>query len=923
MFSVIKEKLNFVEVAEELLDVPFKLKGDQTWVPDDVTCPLCGHRDCFHVKEDGPDSLFKCFSCDEGGDLVALVAKVKDLTNGEAAHWLVKKYNLKLPNDYSPVQQLFNTAAEYYHSLLLEAGPYAELGGLTPLEYQLQRRGHVSESLSKHRVGWSDGKLCDFLESVGTDPELLLGSGLKAQKGSWDFLPGKCFIYPHFVRGRVSHFTFKDPMKKKDFQLNNKFKLNGHAMYGCDSLRKEGTVIIVEGENDLLSVEEATWPGAVLCTNGNVSRTQWDWLEVNLRNRDVITIFDTDPAGDGYREKATKVKSFKSLKQVKVSGGAKDIDEYLKSGGDLRAILTSAESGQVNSTEVEVEPAESGNLFVKSGGYYKVRYKDGKESLSRLTNFTIKLRNIFIRNGNREREIIIIKDTGQESKPIIIPSEAKVSIKPFKVLVANAVDATFYGQENDLADLWEYVYSLSDERIVDMPSHVGRIEEFKGWLLRDRFLADSGEEILVSDDGVIWIEDKVGIKPVSITSSTDATGIASGIPKLNTELSDSEVEEFLKGFVQQLATNLGGEKYLGHALTCVGFLWSCVYSNMIFHKNGNFPFLYLWGTGGQGKTTIIRQWLLNFFNMGEYGWTTISNLNSGVGWGRKMAYYGSLPMSIDELRANDETTQLHSRFRGYYDRASRDTANRDDRSQINSDRIRSCMIFGGEDQFTDPATRQRCIPIRIPRNFREMKVTYNWIESRKENLSNIGYYWIKNFSRIPEESLVKGLNEIEAVLRGNGVPSRIAVNWSVAGLFGNLVAKRHFPEFDFPAFLSETADKDTNDQAEDSTVAGFFDIVEGLQVSQRQVITGDHIRVDGNFLYIWFADLFRIIQREDSAARDKFSKRAILEAIREEPWYLGSSTVTMGTTEVGRRVIKLNLTECPEVLLNIANFSRM
>ena len=86
--------------------------------------------------------------------------------------------------------------------------------------------------------------------------EIILATGLLSKKGT-DFLPSKVFIYPHKVRGRVSHFTFKDPLKQKEYQLPNRYKLNGHSFYNSDSISNNTPVIIVEGENDLISVKEA------------------------------------------------------------------------------------------------------------------------------------------------------------------------------------------------------------------------------------------------------------------------------------------------------------------------------------------------------------------------------------------------------------------------------------------------------------------------------------------------------------------------------------------------------------------------------------------------------------------------------------------------------------------------------------------
>jgi hypothetical protein len=50
-------------------------------------CPLCGHREAFSF--DTEKRLWKCFRCDKGGDLVALVAALRNETPSAAARWML------------------------------------------------------------------------------------------------------------------------------------------------------------------------------------------------------------------------------------------------------------------------------------------------------------------------------------------------------------------------------------------------------------------------------------------------------------------------------------------------------------------------------------------------------------------------------------------------------------------------------------------------------------------------------------------------------------------------------------------------------------------------------------------------------------------------------------------------------------------
>lgn len=916
MFALLREKLDIVEVAEMLTEKVFKAIGDATFAPEDRECPFCGHKDCFRIKQDGADSFYKCFSCDVTGDVTTMVATLKGISNVEAAKLLAKQFKIQLPMDYSPVQEAFNLAAEYYHTCLLESGPCAELSGLTPMEYQLQQRRHTTEALTIFNVGWSDGKVVEYLDSLGVSKEIITESGLVNKKGG-DFLPAKAFIYPHMVRGRVSHFTFKDPLKQKEYQLPNKHKLNGHSFYNSDSIKKEGPVIVVEGENDTISTQEAGWGSGIVCCNGSISASQLEWLGLHLANRDVITIFDVDPAGDKYREKVGKLKkSFKTLTQIKLTGGVKDIDEYLKHGGDLAAALENNkdEPAAESESEIEVDSENGVNILEKQGAYYKIRYKDGNEFHIKLSNFTINLRNIFIRGTEREREIVVKREDGRESTPLMIPSEAKVSLKPFKTLVANAIDASFYGKEEDMVAVWEHVYRNSKETVVHLPEMIGRVDEFKGWLFGDLFVTDTGGQYEPDENGVIWIQNhSIGIRAQSMETGARSGNDLAGVPIMKSPLDEEEIDALLGGMLTRLAENLGKP---GDALNILGWAWASVYSDEIFKAIRHFPFLYFWGRGGQGKTAISK-WILSLFDMEEPGWTPFPQLNSGVSFSRKLSYYSSLPMVVDELRIDRSVQDMYGTFRAWYNRGGRTVSSKEGFG-VRTQPVRSTILFCGEDQFLDQSTRERCVHVRISKHGRELVNSYKWIDDRKRDLPSIGYYWISKSSEIKVQTLLKDIRALDNVLRQNGISSRSSLNLAIIAYFANKLCERYMPNFNYLQYLFDSAREDVDRQQEDDTNNEFWSVVEGLQSEERAKINSDHLRRDGSKLYVWFAEIFRIVQREGRNT-DSFSKRAILESIREEDYFLTEERAPMGMSETIRRVIVLDLEHAPEVVHNIAN----
>ncbi|MCZ4331792.1 phage/plasmid primase, P4 family [Aeromonas hydrophila] len=358
-FAAVKEQFPIMDVASALTGQDVKKVGSNTYRLDDASCPLCGHNDCFTLYPD--DDRFKCFSCDEHGDVLDLVVKCdKARSSADAARLLLlgelsvaptvrKVVKLEQPIYTAPparLQELFKLAANHYQARL-------------DLDELMELRGHSEEVLVGLDIGFSGG-LNKALKDAGFSQEERLASGLVKNSQESpdllrDFFPSGVYVFPHFDRnGQVSRFTFKDPNKQYQFQLPSQHWLNGVQFYGEESLNAPGPVALVEGENDRLSLVDAGWPGPVLATIGTLSQTQLEWLGRELADCDVVTFFDTDDAGNKYRSKVAQLGL--KLTQVKLPDNVKDIDEYLHGDNPLPLIeLVSAFTLVTPVTEAEAE----------------------------------------------------------------------------------------------------------------------------------------------------------------------------------------------------------------------------------------------------------------------------------------------------------------------------------------------------------------------------------------------------------------------------------------------------------------------------------------------------------------------------------------------------------------------------------------
>jgi len=910
----LKSQLNFTEAAENLLGQSLIQCGDVNVEPEDKSCPFCNHKDCFRLNVE--TETFKCFSasCEESGDIITLAQKLKGFeTPVEATRWLAKEYNIQLPTfTPNPLQEFFDFAAMYYHERFLEAPASASLQGKTPLQYQLEFRKHKKESLEEMKVGWSDGNLIPAARALGFDDDIIKKSNLVNRSGK-DFFPNGVFIYPHTVKGKTSHFTFKDPLKQKEFQLPHKASLNNYLWYNADSLSKPGPVLMVEGENDLLAVLDAGWKSPVLATIGTLSRTQIESFASLLKGRNVITIFDSDDAGDGYRRKVqNNAESFESLKQIRIDG-AKDVDEYIKAGGNLDVLLKTAKAEE---TVVDT------NVFIKDGCYFKKKYKDGEFTEERISNFIIDLVYVYVRGGAREREIRIIRNDGFTSANIFATSEAKISLKAFKLLVANAADATFYGSENDMASVWDFLYSRGREQIVEVFDSCGYIKEIDGWLFRNMYIPDEGAIFTSGDDGIIWAKPGYGIKAAPIESSHPTRSIPEISPSTPEE-ADKLIGTFIHNFSRNFA--IDGSR-LGDALTVVGYAWACAFSEELFDITHSFPLLYFWGQRSGGKSRILK-WSQCFYGMPDFTKSAMTGTGSQVGWQRMMAYYSSLPMVIDEFRSmGNNIEEAQANVRNYFDRVGRIVASRDNSNQIICTPVRSTLILGGEDIFSDPATLQRCLPISIPKadaSKRDMTNAYQILEKLTPEMSKVGYYWITHKNDyFNKDSLKEALYKFKTMFEGKPIESRTAFVWATVGIFAQLLVDKYAPGFNYVEYAMTNALKERDMQEEVSMVAIFFSTLARLQVLDPTKTSKDFVRVEGNHLYVWASELYDtyLSTIKTNNGVTKFSKAAVRSALRETPFYVEYKRKNMGESNTSRWIEIFDIESAPDYVKQIAQY---
>ncbi len=359
-FETVRQSLNILNVITQ--ETGLQMKGKHL-----EECPFCRGHGCFSIKVD--EGFYKCFQCDVKGDVFTFLKDYCKLDDRSALEKASKLAGITLkggkrPKDFAGLnftvrESLYLDAAKYYHQ------QYPVNGGRA---YLIEKRGHREEVIKAMQVGWSEGLLVDFLKSQGYTDDQIKASGLAKEiehEGSRhliDVIPKNCAVFPHFDRNKVLKFTFKDPQKVHKYQIGKEYWGEGWRFYNQDALRKYQEIIVVEGENDCISVLDAG-VDHVIATTGSPADYQMQALKSFCANKHLYLWMDNDENPDNIREKG---KGYIRRISEAMAGSAnvriiiypddyKDPDEYIqKFQGDRKKEIKRLQAEAVDYTTWEI-----------------------------------------------------------------------------------------------------------------------------------------------------------------------------------------------------------------------------------------------------------------------------------------------------------------------------------------------------------------------------------------------------------------------------------------------------------------------------------------------------------------------------------------------------------------------------------------
>lgn len=534
------------------------------------------------------------------------------------------------------------------------------------------------------------------------------------------------------------------------------------------------------------------------------------------------------------------------------------------------------------------------NVTIDWGKYVATRRQGKQEWQETISNFTMK---VIARHETSEgvvREVVLVDEFGKHSKSFPLPSTPMVKRDLFADFVMSKGNYIWTGTNDDLATIWRGLFLEDDGRHIIEPDHIGWVADEKMFMFGNLAINKDGEEIRPDKHSIFWRE-KYGLKPVPVSISSGKAPINEGIPML----SSTEID--LVDIRNRLIETIG--KYEAHIL--LGWVGSVLFMEDVFNAFNCFPFLFITGRRGSGKSTVA-EWTMNFFGI-ETGGKMASD-TTAVAIQRYLSYYSSLPVFIDEYRNTKQVTVKNGFLRNVYNRQS---AGKGIKAAfgVREGKVRGTLLVSGEETPDDNALLTRCVVINVKEKNRVVN-HFNWFQNHRSGLSYLTYHVLKQKKAILSHYL-ENLHGGKEFFVKRGLDDRMAINYAVIGsgycaLFGELPR-------DFQDYLATESQRVKSEYDQEHAMQVFWEDLLALQSTGR--MREEMWTFDGDHYYLYFGGLYNVWASEHRSVHgtEPFKAAAIRKYMEEEPGFV-EFNVQKKIGKYNRKCVVFDRTKAPAEL---------
>ena len=306
-----------------------------------VDCPLCSSEGNFSYSTEKP--LWHCWSCNQGGDWLGYLQKVRGLDFQRALQELASSAGVELSPQSQQAYQLYTRKADIleeaqwlFKENLFRRGKDGEDGEV--IKY-LAVRGYSAQEMLEMELGaYTDRReLQEYLKDKGYSEQELRESGLLTSGLGEDYQ--LAFLWRD-ASGRAIGLVGRSIASAEELKEKglSKYKYSAglhkaEGLIGFSSARGSERIILLEGVLDALYLNFKGFK-SVAVGGTDLSATQLQALQL-AGCKELLLAMDMDEAGQRATEKIIKNLYRSSLRSYVISlpAGFKDADELIREQG--------------------------------------------------------------------------------------------------------------------------------------------------------------------------------------------------------------------------------------------------------------------------------------------------------------------------------------------------------------------------------------------------------------------------------------------------------------------------------------------------------------------------------------------------------------------------------------------------------------
>lgn len=335
-----------------------KSKGANMYV-----CPLCGSgtgshsTGAFSIKD---GTSWKCFSCNEGGDIFDLIGKYEGIADhseqlkraGELFGISIDPYRATAQEDFREYQN-YTKNEQYTHSSI-HTTDYTQffLQANKDIEKTSYHRGLSIETLNRFKIGYVESWRHPKAPNAPASPRLIIPTSKES----------------YLARDTREHI----PEEQKPY---SKSKVGSIHIFNAKALQTATKpIFIVEGELDALSIIEVGGEAVALGTTIKV-KSLLELLKTKKPEQPLIISLDNDEAGEkAYKELSEGLQGLNiPFYRLNPAGEYKDANEALQ--GNREALRQAVEEAE--HIQDEAEQAQREAYLSTSTAHYLQSFIDG------------------------------------------------------------------------------------------------------------------------------------------------------------------------------------------------------------------------------------------------------------------------------------------------------------------------------------------------------------------------------------------------------------------------------------------------------------------------------------------------------------------------------------------------------------------